>query len=58
MKYIKTYRDNGQQVELNHDEAKDLLSRYYTEKVATFDEMLEQPGTYPCMYSDLEVKAE
>jgi hypothetical protein len=55
MKYLKTMKDEIIGEEITKEEAKEIISRYYTEKVASYDEMLEQRGTIPCMYCYIDV---
>lgn len=55
MKYLKTMKDELIGEEITKEEAKEIISRYYTEKVASYDEMLEQCGTIPCMYCNIDV---
>lgn len=55
MKYLKTYKGEEIGVEITKEEAKEVISRYYTEKEATYDEMLEQRGTIPCPYCYIDV---
>lgn len=63
MRYVKEYPvtlKDGRIVEvrknLTRDQARDLLARNYTEVVCSFDEMLNTPNTYRCMYSTLYVE--
>lgn len=55
MKYLRVNKTDGKTYFLDHDEAKELLSRNYFENVSTFDEMLSVPNEYPCMYCTLIV---
>ena len=58
MKYIRVEKVDDKATVLSFDQAKELLSQNYTEKVSTFDEMLSEPGIYPCMYCHLIVEAD
>lgn len=59
MKYIKTYKDDPDHpTELTRDEAKELISRYYNESECTYDELLDTPNRFNCMFSFLDIVAE
>lgn len=58
MRYIRVEKVDDKATTLSHDQAKELLSRNYSENVCTFDEMLSEPGIYPCMYCYLVVEAD
>lgn len=56
MRYFKIDRLSGVKTELSYEEAKSIISKYYVEKVSTFDEMLSIASTIPCGYSNLEIE--
>ena len=58
MKFIRIEKADNKSTVLSFDKAKELLSRNYAENVCTFDEMLSDPGIYPCMFCYLIVEAE
>lgn len=56
MKYVRVEKINDKATILSREQAKELLSRNYTEKYCSYDEMLSEPGIYPCMYCYLIVE--
>lgn len=55
MKYLRVNKTDVKTYFLDRQEARDLLSRNYTENVCSFDEMLSVPNEYPCMFCTLLV---
>lgn len=55
MRYLRVEKTDRRTYFLERHEALDLLSRNYTENVCSFDEMLNTPNEYPCMYCTLIV---
>ena len=56
MKYIRVEKTDDKRTTLSHEQAKALLKDNYSESVCTYDEMLSEPGIYPCMYCWLVVE--
>ena len=56
MRYWRIEKEDGRMYEIQREEARKLLSRNYQENVCTFDEMLDTPGDYPCMFCTLVVR--
>ena len=56
MKYIKVNKQDGGEKELTHAEAVEFISRYYEEKVATYDEMLSVPGIIMGQFSYIKIE--
>ena len=58
MKYIATRKSDGYSREISREEAKSYLEANYSERVCTFDEMLNMENIYPCRVIVIEVKGE
>lgn len=57
MKYVLLDKRSGSEKEISYREAKEKISRYYEEIVATYDEMLSEPGIIPMRFSDIRIEA-
>ena len=57
MRYVLVDKRSKAETEISHEEAKERISRYYEEIVATYDEMLSEPGVIPMMFSNIRIEA-
>ena len=54
MRYYKTYKDNGERIEISREEARNNLEVSYIK----VEELLETPAVYPLAFSYIEVVKE
>lgn len=57
MRYVLIDNVSGAETQISHEEAKERISRYYNEIVATYDEMLSEPGIIPTRFYDIRIEA-
>lgn len=56
MKYVLIDKMSNTEKVISYEEALERISRYYEEKVATYDEMLSEPGIIPMMFSNIRIE--
>lgn len=56
MRYVLVNKRSGVEDEISYAEAKERISMYYDEIVATYDEMLSEPGIIPLMFSNIRIE--
>lgn len=56
MRYVLVDKRSGVKDEISYAEAKERISMYYDEIVATYDEMLSEPGIVPLMFSNIRIE--